>query len=319
MTAGAYVRQSKAAENAQGHACRQVCKDNSWPATAELRGGRRNSGDTGLAGSRWQTLPGACPCQKAGSHGRRAGCAAGKHGRQRARTAGSAQAAIPERGRAAAERGARGALGEAGAPPVPGTGAGPRSPAARRRRGQTGRRQEETGEQHPWRHGTAQPGCPERLPAAVQDTRGEDGGHPAAAPLTLRWKPPPRPWRWRGGRELTAAEGRRWRWPAAQRGTARQRRHRPSRAPPSRTASLPPSSCPPAAASSPRGRPQPGAPPWRPGGARSAWGVCGREVGVGHGPLRSGADPGRSPAGRPWRGCSKAPVGRLLMPGWRRR
>lgn len=146
MTAGAYVRQSKAAENAQGHACRQVCKDNSWPATAELRGGRRNSGDTGLAGSRWQTLPGACPCQKAGSHGRRAGCAAGKHGRQRARTAGSAQAAIPERGRAAAEPGGRSgrreppqspALGPAPAAPQPVGAAGRRAGGRRRRASST--------------------------------------------------------------------------------------------------------------------------------------------------------------------------------------
>lgn len=180
MTAGAYVRQSKAAENAQGHACRQVCNDNSWPATAELRGRRRSSGDTGLPGSRWQTLPGACPCQKAGSHGRRAGCAAGKHGRQRARTAGSAQAAMPERGRAGAERGARRALGEAGAPSAPGTGAGRRRPTARRRRGQTGRREDETGEQHPWRHGTARPspGAPKGFLPPSRTPAGRTGVTP---------------------------------------------------------------------------------------------------------------------------------------------
>lgn len=36
------------------------------------------------------------------------------------------------------------------------------------------------------RYGTARPGRPERLPTAVRDTRGEDRGRPAAAPLTLR-------------------------------------------------------------------------------------------------------------------------------------
>lgn len=86
-----------------------------------------------------------------------------------------------------AELGARWALGEAGVPAAPAQGPS----VAHRHRGQTGSRREEAGEQHPRRHGTApygtaRPGRPERLPTAVRDTRGEDRGRPAAAPLTLR-------------------------------------------------------------------------------------------------------------------------------------
>lgn len=181
--------------------------------------------------------------------------------------------------RPSGDAGGGGAGAERGAHPAPSTGAD-RSPAGR----QTGRGRRRASSA---RDGTARPGRPERLPAAARDTRGEDGAHPAAAPLTLRWEPPPRPWRRRGGRELTAAEGRRW--PAAQRGTARRRRHRPSRAPPS-LYSLPPARPPlrqpRGAAHSPERRRT------RPGSGRSA-------AGAEHGFPHTGAGPGPCPAARP--------------------
>lgn len=220
-------------------------------------------------------------------------------------------AAGPER---SAEPGGRSGWREPTQPPAQGPApTAPQPVGAAGRRAGGGRRGASS-----TRGGTARPGHRDRFPASGQDTRGEDRGHPAAAPLTLRWEPPPRPWRRRGGRELTAAEGRRW--PVAQRGTARQRRHRPSRAPPSLTPSLLPAR----RLRHPRGATHsPGRRRARPSRARSSagqpWGVCGRRAGAGHGPPQRRGGPGGSPAASQRPGWSRAAVGRLPIPGWRHR
>lgn len=212
-------------------------------------------------------------------------------------------AAGPER---SAEPGGRSGRREPTQPPAQGPAATAPQPvgAAGRRTGGGRRGASST------RGGTARPGHHDRFPAAGQDTRGEDRGHPAAAPLTLRWEPPPRPWRRRGGRELTAAEGRRW--PVERRGTARRRRHRPSWAPPSLTPSLLPAR----RLRHPRGATHsPERHRARPGRARNAAGeprsVCGRRAGAGHGPTPRRVGPGLSPAASQRHGWSRAPVGRL--------
>lgn len=85
----------------------------------------------------------------------------------------SARAAVPERGRAGAERGARRTLREAGAHPAPAARAGRRRPAARQHGGQTG-------EKHPWRHGTARhgPGAPKGFPPPSWTAAGRTGVTP---------------------------------------------------------------------------------------------------------------------------------------------
>lgn len=259
----AYIHQSRAAEKRAGR-CAMTTAGQPRPSS---------SAEGEAAGTRGSQGAGGKPFREPARASRREAMA----GRRALRQENMAGRVPAHRGAPDAGGGAAGA--ERGAHPAPSTGAD-RSPAGR----QTGRGRRRASSA---RDGTARPGRPERLPAAARDTRGEDGAHPAAAPLTLRWEPPPRPWRRRGGRELTAAEGRRW--PAAQRGTARRRRHRPSRAPPS-LYSLPPARPPlrqpRGAAHSPERRRT------RPGSGRSA-------AGAEHGFPHTGAGPGPCPAARP--------------------
>lgn len=62
------MRQSKAKEKAQGHACGQVCSDNSWPARRSSSAEGKQQ-DTGLAGAGAKPA-GRLPVPEAGSHGR---------------------------------------------------------------------------------------------------------------------------------------------------------------------------------------------------------------------------------------------------------
>lgn len=215
------------------YTCRQVRNDNSWAGNCELVCGRRSGGGAGLARSRWQHLPGAGPRGAASIH------TGGRHSRKAARAAG-------KNGRQRARRQRQHSRGDAG--------------------GHGGRRGGRTG-------GAAWQGTPAgRSGSPPRPRTPTDEGHPGPAPLTLRWGSLPRPWRWRGGREL-AAEGQRR--PAAQRRTARRRRHRPSRA----RSSLPPARPSPASSRRRPPTPQSGAaangrcqpPPARPRAAVARW------------------------------------------------